>query len=233
MIPSNSPGENHLNPTGTSSSAPTGGGHDPVDDAAADERLPHRRAVGPAGPVREQVADRHREVVIRDSAARPTASRCRGDRRRDRSPNGEAIAVLQREQARHGVRAGAVHPDPAVVIGRHEREGGIGHRVHHRDVEPVRSTRWAPSTAPPRRPARPPPRCSPAARIASMSSTLREVVDVGRDEVVLVRRRGLQRCRRAAPGPRRRCRRAAGRWPGPGSSGSRRCRRAPVRAGCT
>ena len=74
--------------------------------------------------MREQIADGHGEVVIgvhqarrgRDDAV-PVRVRIVGE--------GDAILVLQSDQPRHRVRAGAVHADHAVVIDRHEREGRI------------------------------------------------------------------------------------------------------------
>ena len=46
-------------------------------------------------------------------------------------PKATRIPILEADQPRHRVRAGAVHADLAVVIDRHEREGRIDRRVDH------------------------------------------------------------------------------------------------------
>ncbi len=86
--------------------------------------------------MRQQVADRHGEIVIRIEEP--------GRRRDDAVPVGvgivrerDAIAILQLDEPRHRVRARAVHADPAVVIDRHERERRIDRRVDDGDVETV------------------------------------------------------------------------------------------------
>ena len=63
--PSSSPGTNHLNPTGTSSSVRPSESRDPVDHRRADERLADRGVGGPLGAVRVQVVDRDGQVVVR------------------------------------------------------------------------------------------------------------------------------------------------------------------------
>ena len=62
--PSSSPGTNHLNPTGTSSSLPAQVRRHAVDHRAADQRLAHRRVGRPAVPVLEQVLDGDGQVVV-------------------------------------------------------------------------------------------------------------------------------------------------------------------------
>ena len=110
--------------------------HDAVDHAAADQRLADRGVGRPVGPVRQQVPDRDRQIMIgvhqpgrrRDDAV-PVRVRIVGE--------GDPIPVLQADEPRHRIGARAVHADLAVVIDGHEREGRIDHRVHDRDVEPV------------------------------------------------------------------------------------------------
>src|SRR5207237_656685 len=46
-------------------------------------------------------------------------------------------AVLELHQAGHGVGAGTIHPDPAVVVERHEPEGRVDGRVGDGDVQAV------------------------------------------------------------------------------------------------
>ena len=119
-VPSYSPGANHLKPTGTSSSCRPRLPHDPVDQAAADQRLAHGGRRRPVGAVRQQVADRHGEVVVgvhqpgggRDDAVAVGVGVV---------AEGDVEPVLQLHQAGHRVGAGAVHADLAVVIDRHER----------------------------------------------------------------------------------------------------------------
>ena len=45
--------------------------------------------------------------------------------------------ILQSNETRHGIRARSIHADFAVMIDRHEREGGIDGPVDHVDVEPI------------------------------------------------------------------------------------------------
>ena len=53
---------------------------------------------------------------------------------------GDAVLILQANEPGHGVRTGAVHPDDAVVIDRHERERRIEFRIHHGQIELVDGT---------------------------------------------------------------------------------------------
>jgi hypothetical protein len=50
---------------------------------------------------------------------------------------GDVEAVLQVHQTGHGVGAGAVHADLAVVVQGHEGEGRVHPVVHHPDVQAV------------------------------------------------------------------------------------------------
>ncbi len=135
MPPSSRPGTNHLNPTGTSTR--------PRPAAAATRSmmaeltivLPTAAAAGQLPAVPVQVVDGGGEVVVRVEQA-PV----RGD---DAVPVGVGVVagrdgelVPAPDQRRHGVRRGAVHPDLAVPVQRHEPEGGVHHRVDHRQVEP-------------------------------------------------------------------------------------------------
>jgi hypothetical protein len=90
-----------------------------VDHATAHHRLADGRSRRPVGTVREQVPDGHSKVVIR------VHQPCGG--RHDSVPVGvrivsesHLILVFEANQARHCVRAGAVHSDLAIVIDRHE-----------------------------------------------------------------------------------------------------------------
>ena len=98
--------------------------------------LPTATCAGPIWPVREQIADRHRQVVIGvHQACGP---------RNDAVPirigivgEGDPEAILQLDEARHCVRARRVHPDLAVVIHGHERERRIDRRIDDGDVDLV------------------------------------------------------------------------------------------------
>ena len=105
-------------------------GRHAVDHAARYQRLAHRRAGRPSGPVLEQKRNRHRQVMIGIQQARaarhhavPVVIGIAGER--------HVEAVLQRDQAGHGVGRGAVHADLAVPIDGHEAEGGIERIVQH------------------------------------------------------------------------------------------------------
>ena len=109
---------------------------DPVDHAARYHGLADRRILPPAGTVLEQVVDRDREVMIRRQ--QPGAS---GDDAMaiviGVAGEGHIEAVLQSDQAAHGVRRRRVHADPPVPIQGHEAEGGIDGLVDHSQVESV------------------------------------------------------------------------------------------------
>ena len=98
--------------------------------------LPTAAWAGQRGRCVEQVADGHGQVVV--GVHQPRGAR------HDAVPvrvgvvgEGDAEPILQPDEPRHGIRAGGVHADLAVVIDRHEREGRIDHRVHDGDVELV------------------------------------------------------------------------------------------------
>ncbi len=105
----------------------------PVDHRGGDQRLTDGSILGPAGSVGEQILDGHRQIVVRVHQARL------GD---------DAVTVVigvvaksdvelvfKRNQAGHGERAGAVHPDLAVLVQGHEGEGRIDAIVDHFDIE--------------------------------------------------------------------------------------------------
>ena len=112
---------------------------------------------------------------------------------------GDAIPVLEADEPGHGVGAGAVHADLAVVIDGHEREGRIDLRVHDGDVELVDRVDRLPVV-----------HGGAAERIdaeleAGAADGLHvddvaQIVDVGQDEIFLVRR--LAASRAAANGTR-------------------------------
>ncbi len=84
----------------------------------------------------EEVLDGNREVVIGIEQA--------GGRGDDPVTigvgvvaEGDAVIVLEGDELGHGVRAGAVHADLAIVIEGHEGEGGVDGFVDDGDVEVV------------------------------------------------------------------------------------------------
>ena len=149
--------------------------------------LPTAALRRPVRAMREQVADGHGQVVVgvhqpgrgRDDAV-PVRVGVVGE--------GDAVLILEADEPGHRVGAGAVHADLAVVIDRHEREGRIDLRVHDIDVQTVDFVD------------RPPVMHRRAAeRIHAQLETgganrvhiddVPQVVDIGQDEVFLVRGR--------------------------------------------
>ena len=134
-LPSASPGENHLKPTGTSSSVRPRPATTRSIMLLETSVLP-TAAVGPLRAMPQQVANRDRQVVIRVHQAH---------RRRDDAvavgvgvvAPGDVEAILQADEAGHRVRTRAVHADLAVVIQGHEPERRIDARIDHVDVEAV------------------------------------------------------------------------------------------------
>ena len=192
--PSIRPGTNHLKPTGTSTSGlPIEAATRSIieDDTSV---LPIRAESGQPGPgPAEEVADRDREEVV--GVHQPGVG---GD---DAVPvgvgvvaGGDVVVVLAPDQRRHRVGRGAVHPDLAVPVQRHEPPGRVDQRVDHRQVEAVPVGDLAPVVH-----ARPAQRVGADAhpRLADPVEVehVRQVVDVGPQEVV---RRG------GGPGPRER-----------------------------
>ena len=86
--------------------------------------------------MREQVADRHGQVMIGVHE-----SRRRGHDavtiRIGIVAESDAILLLEPDQARHRVGARAIHADLAVVIDRHEAKRRIDAGIHHGNVEVV------------------------------------------------------------------------------------------------
>ncbi len=83
----------------------------------------------------EQILDRYRQIVVRvhqaglgDDAVTVVVWVV---------AKGDVELVLEGNQARHGERAGAVHPDLAVFIQGHEGEGRVDLVVHHFDVQTI------------------------------------------------------------------------------------------------
>jgi hypothetical protein len=96
----------------------------PVDHAAADHGLADSRLRRPVRSMRQQVKDRHRQIMVRVDQP--------GRRRDDAMPigvgivsEGDLIAILEPHKPGHRVRARAIHADLAVVVEGHEREGRI------------------------------------------------------------------------------------------------------------
>ena len=99
---------------------------------------------------------------------------------------GDAILVLEADQPRHGIGARRVHANLSVVIDRHEGEPGVDGRVHDHDVEPVDGVDRLPiglGRATEGVHAQPEAGAADDVRIDDVP----QVVDVGQDEVLLVR----------------------------------------------
>src|SRR6266536_1924135 len=160
IAPLNRPCENHLNPTGTSKSflpsrsttlsmselltnvLPTAASlfhrsfDNSVDERAADQRLADGRILVPPRSVREQIVDRHREVMIRIHQS--------GGWRDDAVTVGVGIiahrdlkAFFETHQSGHGIRTGAIHAYLAVMIECHEAESRIDLIVDNHQIEAV------------------------------------------------------------------------------------------------
>jgi hypothetical protein len=101
-------------------------------------------------------------------------------------------AILQLSEARHRVRRGAVHADPAVPVDGHEPEGWVDRVVHDRQIEPVTLGHRTPigdAGAAERVHAQ--PQSAVTNRVEVHHSG--QVVDVGRDVVVAVHGGALDR----------------------------------------
>src|SRR5262245_42791262 len=92
---------------------------DPVNHAAAHQRLSHRNSLTPQRPVCEQVADGYREKMVRVHQAgngcdNPVAVRVRivGE--------SHLVLVFQSHKPGHSIWTGTVHANFAVVVNRHE-----------------------------------------------------------------------------------------------------------------
>ena len=132
--PSRSPSTNHLNPTGTSESR--------LARCAATRSIieletrvfPDTGLGLPAWAVLEEIPDSHGQIVVRGEQACAPGHDAVAVRVRV-VPKGDVELVLESDQAGHGVRGGAVHPDLAVLVYGHEAEGRVHDRVDHLDVE--------------------------------------------------------------------------------------------------
>ncbi len=109
-------------------------GH-PIDHGRGDQRLADGSISSPAGAVGKQILDRHRQIVVRvhqaglgDDAVTVVVRVI---------TKGDVELVFKGNQARHGERAGAVHPDLAIFIQGHEGEGRVDLVVHHLDVQAI------------------------------------------------------------------------------------------------
>ncbi len=134
--PPSRPSTNHLKPTGTSYSRRPKPRGNAIDHAAAHYGFADGDILAPVLPVRKQVVDADRKVVVRGQQAAPL-----GD---------DAVAVVvgiggkrnvefvfQSDEPLHGVRRGGIHANFAVPIHGHESKGGIDGFVHDRQIETV------------------------------------------------------------------------------------------------
>ena len=110
-------------------------GHNPVNHRRAHQGLAHRIR-RPARPVRKQVINGHRQVmvrvhqpIIRGHNAMPV--------RISIITGGNVVLVAVPHQRRHGIRAGTVHPNLTVRVQCHEPPCGVHQRIHHRQIQLV------------------------------------------------------------------------------------------------
>ena len=80
--PASRPSTNHLKPTGHLVQPAPQPRADAIDHAAAHHRFPDGDVLAPVLPIRKQVVDADRKIVIRREASRSPWSRCRGGRGR-------------------------------------------------------------------------------------------------------------------------------------------------------
>ena len=162
-----------------------------IDEAAADQRLAHGGVGRPVGTMGEQVADRHREVVV--GIHQPGGGGHDAVSIRVRIVGeGDPELILEPDEPRHRVGARRIHADLAVVVDRHERERRVDHRVDHGDVELVEEVDRLPVRS------RSPTEWIDAQREARRSDRVRvddarEIFDVRHDQISFVRGRGLDR----------------------------------------
>ncbi len=94
-----------------------------VQHGCGDQRLPHCGILSPPRTVPEEIMNRGGEVMVgihesltaRDDAVAVDVRIV---------PEGDVETVFQSDQAFHGIRRGAVHPDPAVPIDGHKENVG-------------------------------------------------------------------------------------------------------------
>src|SRR3569623_1717689 len=109
---------------------------DAIDHLAADDGLADCRLPAPVRPGLEQVMNGYRQIMVGRQQARVT-----GD---DSVPvmigvagKGNGEAILQADQALHGIGRGWIHAYAAVPVNRHEAEGRIDSIVHDREVQSI------------------------------------------------------------------------------------------------
>src|SRR5262249_9485194 len=107
-----------------------------INEATADKSLPDDRGHRPLGTMSEKVSDSDSEVMVRvHQAGGPgddSVTVCvRVIAKRD------VEAILEFDQAGHGIGAGAIHADFAIMIYRHEGKSRVYVRIHDRNVQAV------------------------------------------------------------------------------------------------
>jgi hypothetical protein len=104
----------------------------------------------------------------------------------------DGVAVLEADEPRHRVGAGAVHSNRAVVVDGHERESRIDQRIDDLDVQPIDLVDRLPvmhgGAA-----ERVDGELEPGAANSAHVDDIAQVVDVGKNQVFLPRRLGVDR----------------------------------------
>ncbi len=107
-----------------------------IDHLRADDRPADRGSLAPPGPVRKEIVDHDRQIVIRrqqpgasgdDSVAIVVG--VAGER--------DVEAVFRRDQRLHRVRRRRVHPHTSIPIERHEPERGVDDRIDDVEVQSI------------------------------------------------------------------------------------------------
>ena len=134
--PSKRPGTNHLKPTGVSHSSRPSFCTTRSIMLLLTSVFPTAASVSPLRAMGEQIADGHREIVVRIHQARrgrddsvPVRVRIVGER--------HLILIFQPHQSGHRVRTGTVHADLPVVIDGHEGKCRVNHRIDDSDIQPI------------------------------------------------------------------------------------------------
>jgi hypothetical protein len=181
--PSNRPGTNHLNPTGTSESCGRTS-DDAIDQATADQRLANGDVRGPLWAVGQEITDGNRQVVVRIHQA--------GSGRNDSVTiririirEGYLVFVFQAHQSRHGVGAGAIHANFAVVIHGHEGKSGVDNGIGDGDIQAVNRINVLPV-----RPGGSAERIDAEFEVSAANGLgvddVAQVIHVGKDEILLM-----------------------------------------------
>ncbi len=105
---------------------------------------------------------------------------------------GDAKLVLELNQVRHRIRAGAVHANLAVVVHRHESERRIDVRVHHGEIQTI-NIRDRPPVAHGGAAQRIDAKFKAGVTNRVHVNDVAQIVDIGNDEVFLPCGHGLQR----------------------------------------